>query len=138
MKRGVLCLSLLSACSFLAPSEDPIVVEYALTWFCESPEGCERAAEAMRIDRMTRTDFFYLHFTSTQDAAFSTEAQIIESDTLGSDCSWLYYLSLFGHDMERQKLCRAPGGFEIELSIPNADPATFSKWVVSAQKVNLL
>lgn len=138
MKRGMLCLSLLSACSFLAPSDDPIVVEFALTWFCVSPEGCQRTTEAMRIDRMTLTDFFYLDFTSTQDPTFGTKAQIIESDTLGSDCSWLYYLSLFGHDLERQKLCKAPGGFEIELSIPNADPATFSKWVVSARDVDLL
>jgi hypothetical protein len=137
MKPGVLCLSLLSACSFF-PSDDPLVVKYALTWFCVSPEGCERAVDVMRIDRMTMTDYFYLDFTSTQDPAFATEAQIIESDTLGSYCSWLYYLTLFGRDLERQKLCRAPGGFEIELSIPNADPATFSKWVVSAQKVDLL
>lgn len=136
MKPGVLCLCLVSGCSFLSPSDEPIVAEYALTWFCVSSESCERAEDLARIDRVTLTDF-HLHFTSTRDAAYGVDAQIIRSDSLGSDCSWLYFLSLFGHDLERQKLCKAPGGFEIELSIPNEDPATSSKWVVAARKVDL-
>lgn len=138
MKRGMLCLSLLSACSVLSPSnDDPIVVEYEVTWFCVSPEGCERAEEVMRIDRMTLTDFFYLHFTSTQDASFAADAQRILSDSLGSNCSGLHYLSLLGHELEPSRLCVAPGGFDIDLSIPNEDPTTHSKWVVSARDLSL-
>jgi hypothetical protein len=137
MKPGVLWLCLLSGCSFLLPSDDPVVTEFTLTWFCVSPEDCERAEDVARIDRVTLTDF-YLHFTSTRDATFGADAQIIRSDSLGSDCSWLYFLSLFGHDLEPQKLCKAPGGVEIQLSIPDPDPATSSKWVVYARRVDLL
>ncbi len=138
MKRGILCLSLLSACSWLSPSDDPIVGGYAVTWYCVSPEGCERVEEVTRIDRVTVTDFFYLHFTSTQDESFEgVDAQTIDSDTLGIGCSLVYYLSLFGHELEPSRVCNAPGGFDIELSIPNEDPATHSKWVVSARSLSL-
>lgn len=138
MKPGVLCLSLLSACSFLSPSDDPIVSDYALTWFCVSPEGCERAEEVMRIDRVTLTDFFYLHFTSTQDASFGVDGQRILSDSLPGQCSRLHFLSLFGYELEPSRLCLTPGGFDVELSIPNQDPTTHSKWVVAARDVSLL
>lgn len=136
MKPGVLCLSLLSACSFLSPS-DPILDEFVLTWYCVSSEGCEGAEEVRRIDRLTVTDFYEFHFTSTQDASFSEDAQQILSDSLGNDCSWLHDLSLFGHALEPSRLCVAPGGFDFELSIPNQDPAAHSKWVVSARDLSL-
>ena len=47
-------------------------------------------------------------------------------------------LSLFEHELEPCKRCHDAGGFEIELSIPNTDPATHSKWVVSARDLYLL
>lgn len=136
MKSGVLCLLLLPACSFLSPSE-PTPFEYALTWYCVSAEGCGRMEEVMRIDRVTVTDYYYFHFASTQDESFGEDAQKIITDSLEARCSWLYFLSLFGHELERSKLCYNPGGFEIELSIPNEDPATHSKWVVAGRDSSL-
>jgi hypothetical protein len=32
----------------------------------------------------------------------------------------------------------APGGFELELAIPNQDPTTYSMWLVEGRDVNLL
>ena len=137
MKPGVLCLLLLSGCSFLSPSEDPTVYEYALTWFCVSNEGCERTEELQRIDRVTLDDFD-LHFTSTQDESFATDAKRVASDSVGGvRCSLLHFLSLFGHELEPSKFCFTPGGFEVHLSIPDEDPATHSKWVVSARDLAL-
>jgi hypothetical protein len=137
MKPGVLCLLLLPACSFLSPSNDPETYEYALTWFCVSPDGCEHEEELTWIDRVSIDDFMF-HFTSTQDETFSEDAMRVASDTLGVGCSWLYYLSVLGHDLERSKFCVAPGGFELELAIPNEDPATHSQWVVSGRDLSLL
>ena len=52
MKSGLICLSLLllPACSLLRPSDDIETDEYLLTWYCISPDGCEHADEAARID----------------------------------------------------------------------------------------
>lgn len=136
MKPGVLCLMLLSGCSFLSPSEDPTIYEYTLTWFCVSPEGCQRMEELQRIDRVTLDDYD-LHFTSTEDASFTADAKRVASDSLGVSCSWVYFLSLFGHELEPGKLCFTPGGFEVHLSIPDEDPATSSKWVVAARDLSL-
>lgn len=137
MRPGLLCLLLLPGCSFLWPSETPDTYGYALNWYCVSPEGCERSEEVMRIDHVTKKGYDF-HFTSTQDESFGEDALMILSDSLGFDCEWLYDLSLFGHDLERSRLCFNPGGFQIELSIPNADPATQSRWVVAAQDVDIL
>lgn len=137
MKPGLLCVLLLPGCSFLWPSEEPDTYGYALTWYCVSPEGCERTEEVERIDHVIKKGYDF-HFTSTQDESFSEDALMIVSDSLGFDCDWLYYLSLFGHDLERSRFCFNPGGFELELSIPNEDPATHSKWVVAAQDMDLL
>lgn len=137
MKSGVLCLVLLSGCSLLSSSEDPTTYEYALTWFCVSPEGCERTTEVQRIDRAT-VDFWDVRFLSTQDESFLEDAKSVRSDTLAVRCSWLHFLSLFGHELEPSKFCFTPGGFEVHLSIPDEDPATSSKWVVSARDVRLL
>jgi hypothetical protein len=67
---------------------------------------------------------------------FSVTLAYASPEALG--CSWLYFLSLFGHELERSKFCRTPGGFELELSIPNEDPTTHSKWVVAGRDLDLL
>jgi hypothetical protein len=136
VKPVVLCLLLLSACS--SSSDEPEIDEYALTWYCISPEGCERTEQVERIDRATRTSLFDYQFTSTQDESYREDALRVIADSIGTDCAWLYYITLFGHDLERSRLCSNPGGFELELSIPNEDPATHSQWVVAAQDMRIL
>lgn len=140
MKPGVLCLLLLSGCSyFWFPDEgDPVIVDYELTWTCVSLEGCERAADVSRIDRVTVDGYYDFYFTSTQDPSFGEDALRINSDALGLGCFWLYFLSLFGHELEREQVCLTPGGFEVEVSIPNADPATHSRWLLTARDLSLL
>jgi hypothetical protein len=137
VKRGVLCLLLLPACSFLLPSSDPVIREHAVTWMCLSAEGCERADEVNRIDRLTVTNYYEFHFASTQDEAFGLDAQRIDSDSLLSSCYWLSFSPLFGHELEWAKTCSAPGGVDIELAIPNQDPATSSLWFVKARLLAL-
>ena len=63
-------------------------------------------------------------------------------DELPAGCSWLYDLGLFelepfrccrtsrGLELKRPRLCFMPGGFELDLSIPNQDPTTYSMWLV--------
>jgi len=134
MKRGILCLLLLSGCW---SSDDPFpVYEFALTWTCLSPEGCERAADVERIDRMTRQRQA-CELTSTQAQEFAADATLIFTGILPPECGWLYYLSLFGHELERSKHCTLPGGFDLELAIPNEDPTTFSMWLVEGRYVDL-
>jgi hypothetical protein len=134
MKPGMLCLLLLSGCL----SEDyRAVYEYALTWTCLSPEGCERSEEVARINRMER-EHVDCQFMSTQDEAFVVDAKRIFSEFLPPACSWLYFLTLFGHELERSRFCFVPGGFELELSIPDEDPATSSMWLVEGRDVELL
>lgn len=141
MKLGLICSLLLllplPACSFLWPSDDPEVHEYVLTWYCISPEGCEHTDEAARIDRATGNGADF-RFTSTQDSSYSEEALRIFSETLPYRCSWLHELSFFGHDLERSRICYTAGGFELDLSIPNEDPATHSQWVVAGRDVRFL
>lgn len=138
MKPGLTCLLLLlPACSFLSPSDDPSTYEYIVTWYCVSPEGCEHADEAAPIDRATGrgTEF---HFTSTQDTSYSEEALRVLSSMLPYRCFWLHELSFFGHDLEQSRLCYTAGGFELDLSIPNEDPATQSQWLVVGRDVRFL
>ena len=134
MKRGMLCLLLLSGCW---PSDDPPVEDYALTWKCRTPEGCERTEEVERIDRMelVRND---CTFTSTQVESFTADATRIYSSLLPRNCSWVYFLSLFGHELERSMICFGPATFELELAIPNEDPATHSMWLVEGRDLDLL
>ena len=134
MKTGMLCLLLLSGC---LSSDYRSVYEYALTWTCLSPEGCERMEEVARIDRMEqiRRD---CQFTSMQDESFSADATEILAEFLPPGCSWLYFLTLFGNELERSRFCAVPGGFELELSIPNEDPATQSLWLVEGRDLDLL
>jgi hypothetical protein len=135
VKRGMLCLLLLSGC--LNSSDSPAVSEYALTWTCLSPDGCERTAEIERIDRMklVQSD---CDFTSTQDETFAADAALIFSGLLPRQCWWLTYFSLFGHELEQSMLCFGPGGFELQLVIPNADPVTSSLWLVEGRDADLL
>jgi hypothetical protein len=77
-------------------------------------------------------------FTSTQDASFSATARLFSGESLPAGCAWLDFLSLFGHALERAPWCNVPGGFELELSIPNQDPATSSLWLVEGFEVDLL
>jgi hypothetical protein len=130
-------LVLLPACSFLESSGGPFPEEYWLTWYCVSSEGCERTEEVTPIDRVVITDYD-LHFTSTQDESFGADAQIIATDSMGRYCYQLHSLTLFGHALEPSKFCFTPAGFELELSIPNEDPATQSKWVVSGRDERFL
>lgn len=133
MKRGVLCLLLLPACSYFFPAEEPDPEKYALTWYCVSPAGCERTEEVMRIDRATVTDYFYVHFASTQDESFGVDALQIVIDSPGDHCRRLHFLTLFGHELEPSQFCYTPAGFELEVSIPDPDPATSSAWVVAGR-----
>jgi hypothetical protein len=133
VKRGLLCLLLLSGCW---SSEEPLLEEYALTWTCVSSGGCERAAEVERIDRAAIRGRD-ARFTSTQEPTFAADATRILSNLLPLGCGWLYYLSLFGHELERSMFCYGPASFQLELAIPNEDPTTFSMWLVEGLYVNL-
>ena len=135
MKPAMLCLLLLSGC--LTNDEPPTVYEFALTWTCRSPEGCERTDEVQRIDRLenVRRD---CQFMSTQEASFTADAKLVISDFLPERCFWLYFLTLFDHELERSRICFIAGGFELELSIPNEDPTTYSMWLVEGRDVDLL
>ena len=62
---------------------------------------------------------------------------LVISDFLLDDCLWPYYLSLFGHELERSRLCLFPGLFEFELAIPSEDPTTSSMWLVDGRDLNL-
>ncbi len=118
MRHGLFCLLLLlPACSFFSPPDGPESYEYVLTWYCISPEGCEHAGEAARIDRATSRAYEF-SFTSTQDASFNVEADRLFSESLPAGCSWIYYLSFFGHELERSMLCTSAAGFELEALDP--------------------
>jgi hypothetical protein len=80
-------------------------------------DGCERTDDVVQIDRVMVDDYDY-HFRSTQDASFGQDAQRIISGTLPYRCSWLYFLSLFGHELERSQTCSTPGGFEASSRSP--------------------
>lgn len=134
MKPGLLCLLLLSGC--LLPDEPSRVFDYALTWICLSPGGCEHTDEVQRIDRLrlVKRD---CQFTSTRDAAFSADALLVVSDFLPTDCVWLHFLSLFDHELERSRFCFIAGGFQWELAIPNEDPTTYSMWLVEGRDLDV-
>ena len=129
MKARMLCVLLLSACT-----DSGIVYDYALTWVCMSPGGCERTEEVMLIDRLSTTgDSFF--FQSTRNEPYLQSAQRVESESVPAGCYLLYGFSLFGHELEPSKLCRTPKGFELELSIPNRNPATHSEWLVEVREL---
>lgn len=131
MKTGLLCLLLLSACS------DEIPYDYALSWTCLSPDGCERSEEVKLIDRLNVDgSFFYFH--SSRDQPYSEGAQRFGSESLPAGCWWLQGFAIFGQELEPSKLCSVSGGFELELSIPNRNPTTRSDWFVEARERGVL
>lgn len=131
MKVSMLSLLLLSACT----SSD-IPYDYALTWTCLSPEGCEREDEVVLVDRLN-VNGELLYFTSTR-VDFGEGAQRVDADSLPDGCFWLYGFSLFGDEVEPPMVCRTDGGFDWEFSIPNRNPATHSLWRVEARELGLL
>jgi hypothetical protein len=138
VKPGLLFMLLLAGCG--SPEPDgllgPSMREYTLTWTCQSTEGCERAGEVQRIDSMECVDTD-CSFRSTQDESFKEECWLITGSELPADCIWLYYVTLFGQDLERSRYCYTPAGFELQLSIPNEDPATYSMWLVDGRLAGL-
>jgi hypothetical protein len=137
VKPVLLCLLLLPACSFVSSDFEPETYEYVLTWYCVSPAGCERTGETARIDHANRIHYAF-YFTSTQDPSFDEAGDLLFVDSLPDGCAWLYYLSFFGHELERSRICFDLGGFELQLSIPNQDPSTQSEWVVSGRDLKFL
>jgi hypothetical protein len=129
VKARMLCLLLLSACGEYSFDD-----EYALTWTCLSPGGCQRAEEVALVNRLTifRDSF---EFTSTRDTSFYELAQRVASSSVPDGCALLYNLSLFGHELEPSLLCSTSRGFDLELSIPNRTPATASQWRVEIREL---
>ena len=133
MKPAVLCLFLVSACEL---TEARNFRTYALTWTCLSPEGCERAEQVTLFDRAEIFDGSrFIDFESTHDGYFTEQALMVPSDTLPAECTWLRAFSILGVEADPSMFCRVPGGFELELSIPNRDPATRSKWFVEGREL---
>ena len=132
MKAGILYLLLLPACSGGVNSYD-----YEVRWTCRSGEGCERAAELMLIDRANiQGDYFF--FGSSRDPVFDASAQRVRSDALPAGCFWLYGLAFDGDELEPAKGCSAPDGYDLEISIPNRNPATHSEWLVEVRELGWL
>jgi hypothetical protein len=131
MRAGILCLLLLSAC------EDKVAYDYGLTWVCLSPEGCERTEELTLLNRLNiYGDRFF--FLSTRDSSIDEDAQRFGSESLPAGCWWLYGFSVFGRDLEPSKACDVSGGFDLELSIPNRNPSTYSQWFVEARELGII
>lgn len=134
MKPAVLCLLLLSACELEAARNYRI---YELTWSCLSSEGCERMEQVALLDRARIIDdSVFIEFLSSRDEVRWGAGQIVPSDELPEDCFWLYGLALFAYELEPSRYCRTSDGFEVELSIPNREPATQSQWFVEAREID--
>ncbi|ACY16690.1 hypothetical protein [Haliangium ochraceum] len=102
---------------------------HSVAWTCASPEGCERVDLVERFNRSwIGTNQIYLH--STFDETVSNRATRIPSDSVPEGCDELHGLALFGHSFDPLAFCKSSGGFRMELSIPNANPAEFSEWRV--------
>jgi hypothetical protein len=61
---------------------------------------------------------------------------MVPSDELPAECSWLYGFSFFGIEAEPSRFCRTAGRVELDLSIPNQDPATYSEWLVEGREID--
>ncbi len=110
---------------------------YKLTWSCQSPEGCGRTAQVELIDRARIIDGYdVIDFLSSRDGAFREDGQMVPSDALPGECSWLHGLGLFAHELEPSRFCRTSGMLELELSIPNREPTTHSKWLVEGREID--
>lgn len=135
MRPAVVCLLLLSACSDLLTEYN--YRAYRLSWTCLSAGGCERAEQVELMDRVhiIKGDDL-VEFLSSRDKDFSEISQMVVSDSLPPGCSWLHGFSFGAEELEPSRLCRTPGGFELELSIPNRDGATLSEWFVEAREID--
>lgn len=132
MKPALLCSLFLSACVAAANYR-----QYAVTWTCLSAEGCESAEAVAAIDRayiVKGGD--YVGFESTRDGNFRLYAQMVSSDELPAGCSWLHSFNLFETEAEPARFCRTSGRFEVELSLPNRDPATESVWLGEGREID--
>lgn len=135
MKPAVLCLLLLAGC--LDHLNQYNYRAYRLTWTCLSPGGCERAEQVALIDRVEIVNGSDLvDFLITREPRFRERAQMVPSDALPADCSWLYSFTLFASELEPSVFCRTSGGLELELSIPDRDPATQSEWFVEGEEID--
>lgn len=135
MKPAMLCLLLLSACSDLTVELN--YRTYALAWTCLSPEGCEYADQVPLIDRAKIiNDGVLVYFSSTENQDYFDYAQMVPSEDLPAECSWLHGFSIFAIEAEPSRLCRMSGRFELEFSIPNRDPATHSEWLVEGRETD--
>lgn len=132
MKPAVLCLLLLAACELDAARNYRV---YKVTWTCVSPEACEHTEQVELINRAQITDGSdFIFFKSARDPDFSSFGQMVPTDELPDGCSWLYGFTIFEIEVEPSRFCRASGGFELELSIPNDDPTTHSEWHVEGRE----
>lgn len=135
MKPAILGLLLLSACSYLTTEYN--YRAYRLAWICQPPGACERTELVALMDRVEIVKGSDLiDFLSTRDEFFLELAQLVPSDSLPPECSLVYSLTLFAHELEPARFCRTSEGFELELSIPNRDPATHSEWLVTGREVD--
>jgi hypothetical protein len=114
--------------------EDYPYLGYDLRWTCIAPEGCERAEQVALIDRVaiTNTNDF-CDFWSTQDGSFRVWTRLLASDSLPSGCFLMSGFVLFENELEAALLCHTDEGFEMDLSVPNRDSATHSKWRVEGR-----
>ncbi|ACY17024.1 hypothetical protein [Haliangium ochraceum] len=132
MKLAVftIALMMLAGCGPIEP--DYPNNKYTLTWYCTSDDGtCERVVELRRYDRASIQNND-LTIWDSQDPGGAIEALIVYSDSLPQHCDRIFYLVFFGHEIEEPRYCGNHYAFEIELSIPDEDPATSSRWVISA------
>jgi hypothetical protein len=135
MKPIVLFLLLLSACSDLLDARN--YRTYKVTWTCVSPAGCQRADQVVLIDRAQIINGNEtVTFLSTHDGSFRDSAQMLPSDDLPAGCFWLYDVAFFVIELEPAKFCPTSGGFEVELSIPDRDAATYSEWLIEGREID--
>jgi hypothetical protein len=130
VKPGMLCLSLVLACSCTVLEDHPYLA-YDVRWTCVSPAGCERAEQVALIDRVVIRDTYdFFDFWSTQDRSFRLWVDVLDSDSLPPGCFLLTGFVLFENVLDDSLLCETEDGFEMELSVPNRDSSTHSQWRV--------
>lgn len=103
---------------------------HSMAWSCLSPEGCARADIVVDFDRAS-IGYTRIHIGSTSDDSLLTVASRIPSDDVPEGCDLLVGLTLFGHALESLTICRVTGrsgGYSVELSIPDPNPASASEW----------
>ncbi|ACY14664.1 hypothetical protein Hoch_2119 [Haliangium ochraceum DSM 14365] len=124
MRVGLLLLafSLLGA-SCYAPDS---VYSHSMSWACLS-DICERADAVAGFDRAI-VDRNQINLYSSADESVLHVITRIPSDAAPEGCDFLYGLVLFGHTLEPLAICRAGSGYNIEVAIPDPNPATASEW----------